>query len=92
MPLLLAKQSHGFATQKGSGKPPDAHDGIVRYGTYKTYITQNSGFALQAGRGWLAPPFLRHKATVLCRKQKLWTQIYDLLLDHDTCLTPEAQN
>ena len=44
------------------------------------------------GMEGLAPPLLRHKTTVLCRKQKLRTQIYDLLLDLDTCLTPEAQN
>ncbi len=44
-------QNHGFASQKGRGKPLHAHDAIVRYGTYKTYITQNHGFASQAGRG-----------------------------------------
>ena len=48
-------------------------------------------FCVAGGEG-LAPPLLRHKTTVLCRKQKLQTQIYDLLLDLDTCLTPEAQN
>ena len=37
-------------------------------------------------------PLLRHKTKVLCRKQKLWTQMYDLVLGLDTCLGPEARN
>ena len=37
-------------------------------------------------------PLLRHKAKILCRKQKLWTQVCASLLDLDICPTPEAQN
>ena len=39
------------------------------------------------GGGACAPP-----AAGSSRKQELWTQKYDPLLDLDTCLTPEAQN
>ena len=51
MPLLLATQKHSFASQKGRGSPPYAHDAIVRHATYKIYITQNLGFVSQVGRG-----------------------------------------
>ena len=71
MPLLLAKQNHGFASWQGRGKPLHANDAIVRYATYKTYITQNHGFVLQ---------------------MKLSTQTHYVLLDVDTCFTPEAQS
>ena len=50
----------------------------------------NSGSASQAGRGLPSPPALQKPG--LTRKQKLWPQIDPLLLDLDTCLTPEAQN
>ena len=73
------------------GKPPHAHDATVGYSTYKTYMAQNLGFVSNLGRG-LPPLLMRHKTTVVCCKQKLWTQIDHLLLDLDTCLTPEAKN
>ena len=48
-------------------------------------------FCVASGEG-LAPPLLQHKTTVVCPKQSIWRLINDLLLDLNTCLTPEAQN
>ena len=46
------------------GNPLHAHDANVRYGTYKSYITQNRGFVSQAGRG-LSPPATQNLDTNL---------------------------
>ena len=44
----------------------------------------------QEGGAMPQPPATQSRCVV--SQKKLWTQIYDLLLDLDACLTPEAQN
>ena len=50
--------------------------------------TQHHRFVSQEG-GTRPPPSTQNHAVV--SQTKLWTLVYDLLLDLDTCLAPEAQ-
>ena len=77
-PPLLATQHHGFVSKESGGLP----NPVLRHKTMVLFRRRDVDM----------PAFLRHKTKVLCRKQKLWTHIYYLLLDLDTCLTPAAKN
>ena len=85
MPHLLATQSHGFASRQERGKPPPCPRRNSPLGYIQNLHHSQRWFCGAGGH----PATQNHGFVV---QTKFWTLQYNLLLDHDTCLTPGAQN